>query len=91
MSVSDNGPGMSGLDVAREVRAIRKELPIAITSGFIDEDLRVEATRVGAIELISKPFMTQDFFAIVKRLASGEESRSIKFVQERTRYEVDAD
>ena len=73
--ISDyNMPGMSGLDVAREVRAIRKELPIAVTSGFIDEDLRVEAIRAGVIVLISKPFVTQDFFAIVRRLTSGSEA-----------------
>ena len=38
-----NMPGMSGLDVAREVRAIRADLPVAVASGFIDEALRAQA------------------------------------------------
>jgi CheY-like chemotaxis protein len=34
-----NMPGMSGLDVARAVAAIRADLPVAVASGFIDENL----------------------------------------------------
>jgi CheY-like chemotaxis protein len=38
--VSDyNMPYLSGLDVARAVRDIRADLPVAIVSGFIDERL----------------------------------------------------
>lgn len=47
-------PGMSGLEVAREVRTIRANLPVAIASGFIDDTLRSEAVGAGVRELIFK-------------------------------------
>ncbi len=64
-----NMPGMQGLDVAREVRAIRADLPVAVTSGYIDEELRFSAAAAGVRELIPKPFAMQDFFAVIERLA----------------------
>ncbi len=61
-------PGMSGIEVARAVRMIRKGLPIAITSGYIDEELRSLADEVGVQELIPKPCSGDDLIAIVGRL-----------------------
>ena len=55
LAVTDyNMPGMSGLEVAREVRTIRANLPVAIASGFIDDTLRSEAVGAGVRELIFK-------------------------------------
>ena len=77
-----NMPGMQGLDVAREIRAIRADLPVAVTSGYIDEELRLGAAAAGVQELIPKPFAMRDFFAVVERLArngkekTGDESPS---------------
>jgi CheY-like chemotaxis protein len=69
-----NMPGMQGLDVAREVRAIRADLPVAVTSGYIDEELRSGAAAAGVRELIPKPFAMQEFFAVVERLVrNGKE------------------
>ena len=64
-----NMPGMSGLDVAREVRSIRADLPVAIASGFIDETLRAEAGEAGVRELIFKAEAVESFCAVVQRLA----------------------
>jgi len=71
-----NMPGMQGLEVAREVRAIRADLPVAVTSGYIDEELRSGAEAVGVRELIPKPFAMQDFFAVVERLAQKTKENS---------------
>ena len=44
LAVTDfNMPGMSGLDVARELRAIRPDLPVALASGYITDELRAQA------------------------------------------------
>jgi CheY-like chemotaxis protein len=64
-----NMPGASGLNVAREVRAIRAELPVAVTSGFIDETLRAQAQDAGVRELIFKANDVEAFCAAVQRLA----------------------
>jgi PAS domain S-box-containing protein len=70
MVVTDNNmPGLSGLDVAREVRAIRSDLPVAVASGFIDEDLRVQAAGAGVRELIFKADGLNEFCDAVGRLS----------------------
>ncbi len=63
-----NMPGMSGIEMARKLRSIRGDVPIAITSGYIDSDLRSQATAVGVQDIISKPCEIADLRAIVSRL-----------------------
>jgi two-component system, cell cycle sensor histidine kinase and response regulator CckA len=64
-----NMPGLSGLDIAHEVRAIRMDLPVAIASGFIDEELRTQASAAGVRELIFKASAVEEFCAAFVRLA----------------------
>lgn len=73
-----NMPGMSGLDVARAVRDIRTDLPVAVASGFIDEALRAQAEGAGVRELIFKASKVEDLCEAFARLARavGESSRS---------------
>ena len=63
-----NMPEMSGLDVAREARSIRADLPIAIASGFIDEALRAQAAAAGVHQLIFKASAVEDFCATIEGL-----------------------
>jgi CheY-like chemotaxis protein len=69
MVIDYNMPSMSGTEVASAVRKIRKGMPIAITSGYIDEELRSLADEVGVQEFIPKPCSLDDLIAIVERLA----------------------
>ncbi len=64
-----NMPGMQGLEVAREVRKICQDIPIAVTSGFIDANLTAGAVEYGIQELIAKPFSLQELYSMVHRLA----------------------
>lgn len=64
-----NMPGMSGLDFARAVRELRPDSPVAITSGYISEELRAQAPAAGVSELIYKPNTVEELFAAVDRLA----------------------
>jgi CheY-like chemotaxis protein len=65
-----NMPGMSGLDVARQVRAIRADLMVAVASGFIDDTLREQAIEAGARELILKAEAVEDLCEVFARLAN---------------------
>ena len=71
-----NMPGMSGLDVAREVRKIRADLPVAVASGFIDETLRAEADGAGVRGLLFKASAVEDFCDAFARLAQTVGSTS---------------
>jgi len=70
-----NMPGMSGLEVAREIHGIRSDLPTAITSGFIDEVLRDGAIEAGVQRLIAKPFESQAFFEIVEKMVMRDRTK----------------
>lgn len=64
--VSDyNMPGLSGLDVAREVRNIRSDLPVVIASGFVDEELEANAKEAGVREVIFKAEAMQRFCDVI--------------------------
>ena len=67
-----NMPGMSGLDVAREIKTIRPDLPIAVASGFIDEALQSQAKGAGIMELIFKETAVEDFCGVVERLLTRQ-------------------
>jgi PAS domain S-box-containing protein len=64
-----NMPGMSGLDVARAVRLIRADLPVAVASGFIDETLRAQASAAGVRDLVLKADSMEGLCQAMERLA----------------------
>ena len=63
-----NMPGMSGLDVAREVRLIRATLPVVVATGFVDEHLRAQAAGAGVHEVILKASAVEDFCSTIEAL-----------------------
>ena len=65
-----NMPGMSGVDVAREARLIRADLPVAVASGYISEGLQEECTAAGVAELIFKTNQSEGLTGAIERLAS---------------------
>jgi CheY-like chemotaxis protein len=63
-----NMPGLSGLEVAREVQRIRPVLPVVLTSGYISDELRARASLAGIRELIHKPNTAVELCEVVQRL-----------------------
>jgi len=53
-------PGMSGLDLQRELNARQVSLPVIFITGHGDIPMAVEAMRRGAIDFIRKPFRDQE-------------------------------
>ncbi len=65
-----NMPGMSGLEVARALREIRADLPVALASGYITDELRAQAPAAGVKELIYKPNTVDELCAVIARVAN---------------------
>ncbi|MCU0762536.1 MAG: response regulator, partial [Hydrogenophaga sp.] len=63
-----NMPGMSGLKLARELRALYPQLPVAIASGYISEELRLQAPEAGVTEVIYKPDTVEELCRAIERL-----------------------
>lgn len=62
-----NMPGTSGIELAHQIRSIRANMPVAISSGYITEDLREQAEGLVA-ELIFKPNTVDEYCAAVQRI-----------------------
>jgi PAS domain S-box-containing protein len=63
-------PGMTGLDMAREVAAIRSDLPVLLFSGHIDEELRRKARELGVRELLGKLDAADELTEAIARLTA---------------------
>jgi FixJ family two-component response regulator len=49
-------PGMSGLELLKQVRARGNDVPFIFITAFPDESVRARALKVGAICFLAKPF-----------------------------------
>ncbi len=66
-----NMPGFSGVDLLREVRAIRPELPVALASGYVTPEIEQSAREAGARALIHKPNDVDELCDTVQQLLRG--------------------
>lgn len=70
-------PGMSGLDLQREITALDPSLPIIFITAHGDIQMSVRAMKAGAIEFLTKPFDDEDLLAAVRAgLARDRERRN---------------
>ena len=60
-------PGLSGLDLQRELRGSDIHIPIIFITGHGDVPMTVEAMKAGAVEFLTKPFRGQDLLDAVQR------------------------
>jgi len=63
-----NLTGMSGLDLVRKVREQGHGMAAVITSGFVTEELLEGASRLMAVEVISKPDTMAELRGLIDRL-----------------------
>ncbi len=66
-----NMPGYCGVDLVREAKRIRADLPVALASGHVTAEIEREALAEGASALIHKPNDVDELCATVDRLVHG--------------------
>jgi FixJ family two-component response regulator len=60
-------PGLSGLDLQRELANTNAPLPIIFLTGHGDIPMSVRAMKAGAIEFLTKPFRQQDLLDAIRQ------------------------
>jgi FixJ family two-component response regulator len=72
-------PGLSGLDLQRELANQGREIPIIFVTAHGDIPMTVKAMKAGAAEFLSKPFRDQDLLdAICQALARDRASMAAR-------------
>lgn len=67
-------PGISGLDLLKELRAQYPGMPVVVMTAHVSVDYAVSALRAQADEFLTKPIASAELVSIVQRLA--EEGRT---------------
>lgn len=55
-------PGMSGLELQRQIVAANWRIPIIFVTSYADGDERAQALEAGAVDYLFKPFREEDLF-----------------------------
>jgi PAS domain S-box-containing protein len=64
-------PGASGIDFAKSVLDIRPDVPVILTTGYIDPDDLETVQRIGVREVILKPTTIEEMGRSFRRLLAG--------------------
>ncbi len=84
-------PGLSGLDLQRELAGTDAPLPIVFLTGHGDIPMSVRAMKAGAIEFLTKPFREQDLLDAIRqaieRDRTGRQERQ-ELAELRRRYDT---
>jgi two-component system, LuxR family, response regulator FixJ len=76
-------PGISGIDLLRELKARGLTTPVIVITGHGDIQLAVEAMKIGAVDFLEKPFNDDVLLASVKsalgRLEKDEQRETERF------------
>jgi FixJ family two-component response regulator len=60
-------PGMKGIELAKSLRGIASDLPVVVMSGYFSTVSARELDQLGQVELLAKPFTTDELLQAVQR------------------------
>jgi two-component system, LuxR family, response regulator FixJ len=69
-------PGLTGIDLLRQISGMTIRLPVIIITGHGDVPLAVEAMKLGASEFFEKPFHDDQMIAAVRKALDGAKAVS---------------
>jgi FixJ family two-component response regulator len=70
-------PGLTGIDLQRELQAMKRNLPIVFITGHGDIPMSVKAMKAGAVDFLQKPVKDKDLLrAIEQSLARAARDQS---------------
>lgn len=69
-------PRMNGIDAFREMRAIRKDIPVIVVSGSAPENYRHRLPVAELAGILRKPFELDELISAVRQCAPGEQSHA---------------
>jgi RNA polymerase sigma factor (sigma-70 family) len=67
-------PGLSGLNLQRELAERGKNIPIVFITGHGDIPMSVQAMKAGAVEFLTKPFRDQDLLDAIEQATERDRS-----------------
>jgi FixJ family two-component response regulator len=71
-------PGLSGLDLQRELSAAGISVPIIFLTGHGSIPVSVRAMKAGAVEFLTKPFDADDLLNAIQQAVSGTHSEELE-------------
>jgi FixJ family two-component response regulator len=83
-------PGLSGLDLQRELMRAGAPIPIIFITGHGDVPMSVQAMKAGAVEFLTKPFREQELLDAIREAIGRdrvERRRRSELEELRRRYE----
>lgn len=71
-------PGLSGLELQRELTEAGIEIPIIFLTGHGSIPMSVKAMKAGAVEFLTKPFEADDLLEAIQQAVSGTHSEELE-------------
>ena len=71
-------PGLSGLDLQRELADAGLSVPIIFLTGHGSIPMSVKAMKAGAVEFLTKPFEADDLLGAIQQAVSGTHSEELE-------------
>jgi len=60
-------PGITGIDLQRELQTLNRDVPIVFITGHGDIPMSVQAMKAGALEFLTKPFGDDELLAAIRQ------------------------
>jgi FixJ family two-component response regulator len=83
-------PGLSGLDLQRQLAAANIHTPIIFVTGHADISMTVRAMKGGAVEFLTKPFRDQELLDAIRQALDrdrAERAEQTEIAELRTRFD----